>query len=417
MEGKQPLKGLKVVDFGWIAVEPVTMKYFADWGATVIRVESHKAPDILRLGRPYRDDKAGINRSGWWAEYNTSKLGMSLDFSNPKSKEVLQRLIRWADLVSASYRGEALKKWGLDYESVKKINPGIIYYESGMLGHSGPRANFRGYGGEATALAGFVHATGWPDREAVYPAYAYSDFVCPRVGAATILAALDYRRRTGKGLHLEQSQQECCVPFVATPVLDYEINGRIAERNGNRDHLAAPHGAYPCQGEDKWCTIAVFTEAEWQAFAKAIGEPELTDNAKFATLSDRKSNEDELDAIVSEWTKHHSREEVMSIMQSAGVAAGIIQSARDLFEDPQLEHRKHFKRLEHCEIGVHSYDGPSFTLSKTPSHLSAAPCLGQHNEYVYKEILGYSDDEIADFIVDGVITTDRDLPKQLKGVV
>lgn len=416
MKGKAPLEGIKAIDLGWIGVEPVTMRYLADWGATVIRVESHKAVDTLRVGRPFKDNIAGVDRSAWFAQYNASKLGMTLDLSNPESKKVVVRLLKWTDIISSSFRGEALKKWGLDYDSVRKMKPNIIYFETGMLGHWGPNAAFRGYGGEATSLAGFVYPTGWPDRDPVPPAYAYSDFVNPPIGVAAIMAAMDYCRRTGKGVHLEQSQQECTIPLQVAALLDYSVNGRIAERNGNRDPLGAPHGAYACTGEDRWCTIAVFTEEEWKAFVRAIGSPAWAKQSKFATLADRKRNEDELDALVSAWTKSKSREEVVSILQSAGVAAGAVQDAKDLFEDPELKHRQHFQARKHGGIGVHNYDTFAFRLSKTPFQISAGPCLGQHNEYVYKELLGFSDEEIAEFITKGVITTEKDLP-QVKAVV
>lgn len=416
MKEKAPLEGIKVIDLGWVGVEPVTMRYLADCGATVIRVESHKTVDILRVGRPFKDNIAGVDRSAWFAQYNASKLGMTLDLGNPGSKKVVLRLIKWADIISSSFRGEALRKWGLDYDSVTKINPRIIYFETGMLGHWGPNAAFRGYGGEATSLAGFVYPTGWPDRDPIPPAYAYSDFVNPPMGVATIMAALDSCRRTGKGVHLEQSQQECTIPLQATALLDYCVNGRIAERNGNHHPLAAPHGAYPCKGADRWCTIAVFTEEEWQAFVKAIGSPAWAKDRKFATLADRKRNEDKLDGLVSSWTKERTREEVVSTLQSAGVAAGSIQDGKDLYDDPQLKHRQHFQPRKHEAIGMHNYDTLGFRLSKTPFKISAGPCLGQHNEYVYKELLGFSDDDIADFIVNGVITTEKDLP-QIKAAV
>jgi len=227
----------------------------------------------------------------------------------------------------------------------------------------------------------------------------------------TIIAALDYRRRTGKGLYLDQSQVEAGVHFFAPPVMDYIVNQRIMERSGNHHPYAAPHSVYPCRGEDRWCAIAVFTGEEWRGFCDAIGNPEWTKEAKFATFLGRKKNEKELDDLISQWTANITPQEVMSRLQEKGIAAGVVQTMRELYEDPQLESLGFWRYLDHPVIGVHAHQAPPFRLSKTPDRQFTSPCLGQHNEFVYKELLGYSDDEIADFLIEGVITTEADLPE------
>jgi crotonobetainyl-CoA:carnitine CoA-transferase CaiB-like acyl-CoA transferase len=222
---------------------------------------------------------------------------------------------------------------------------------------------------------------------------------------SALIAALIYRRKTGKGQYIELSQLECSTQFLAPPIMDYMINGRILGRMGNRSAYAAPHGIYHCQGEgEKWCAIAVYNDEEWRNFCDVIGNPEWTKDSRFATFMGRKENEDELDAFVDGWTVNYPPEEVMRRMQEAGVPAGVVESGEDLVADPQLNHRGTHITLEHPEIGPHIYHPPPYRFSKTPHELTMpAPCLGQHNEYVLKEILGMSDEEIADLVVAGAL--------------
>lgn len=410
MEKRLALQGIKVADFAWVAVGPITTKYLADHGATVIHIESHTRIETLRTASPFKDDIPGVDRSGFFANYNSSKYGLSLNLDKPKGREIALKLIMWADVVAESFSPKAMRRWGLDYESVSKMKPDIIYLSTCQQGQSGPHAMFPGYGQLATAVAGGYHLSGWPDRGPAPPQGAYTDFINPRFGVTTIMAALDYRRRTGKGVHLDQSQFETALHFFAPPIMDYSVNKRIMNRNGNRVPDAAPHGAYPCKGEDRWCAIAVSNDEEWQAFCHVIGEAEWTADPRFAHLPVRKENADELDKLVAGWTINHEAEQIEKLMQDAGIPASVVENSRDLFEDTQLKHRGHFRWLEHKVMGQCAYDGPSFRLSKTPDCQSAAPALGQHNEYVYQEILGLSDNEIAELLIEGIITTEDDIP-------
>jgi len=215
-------------------------------------------------------------------------------------------------------------------------------------------------------------------------------------------------------MYIEQSQFEAGLSFVAPHLLDYTVNEHAVTRMGNRDRYMSPHGVYPCRGADRWVAIAVANEEQWQCFCPVIGHPDWTRDPRFATILSRKENEDELDRLIGEWTKDYTPEQVMTMMQDAGVPAGVVQTGEDLLNDPQLKHRQHYRVLNHPEIGPHSYNAPAYHLSKTPCDpRTAAPCLGQHNAYVYKEILGFSDDEIADMLVEGVITTDADAPTKM----
>jgi crotonobetainyl-CoA:carnitine CoA-transferase CaiB-like acyl-CoA transferase len=412
---RQVFEGIKVADFSWVAVGPQVARELAFHGATVVRVECHRWPETTRTAGPFKDGITGINRSAFATAFNTNKYGISLDLNMPRGQEIARRLVRWADIATDSMSPGAMAKWGLDYESCRKIKPDIIYYSTCQMGQHGPYRKFKGYGMLGVSYAGYSHLNGWPDRDPLPLFNNHSDFISPYYLVTTLIAALLYRRRTGKGMYLDQSQVEVGINFLAPLVLDYTVNGRVACRMGNRDPYTAPHGLFPCRGNDRWVAITVSSDEEWLRFRGALGNPEWADGPRFATLRARKENEDELEARIAEWTSGQTAEDVMHRLQEAGVPSGVVQTAEDLFNDPQLKHRRHFRPLQHGVIGTHSYHSPAYHLSKTPCDIhKAAPCLGEDNEYVYKHILGLSDDEIADLLIEGVITTDMDVPEALR---
>jgi benzylsuccinate CoA-transferase BbsF subunit len=402
--GHRALEGLKVADFSWYIAGPSIPMWLAHHGAEVIRIESLTRPDEIRGIEPFKDGIAGINRSGCFANYNSNKYGIALNLNHPKGVEVAKKIIAWADIVVENFTpGTMQRKWGLGYEGMKKIKADIIMVSTSPLGQTGPEAQQAGFGLELVSRGGFTHFVGWPDQEAVGIGYPYTDTVTPPIAVIAIMAALEYRHRTGKGQYIDLSQNEVAVQYLAPALLDYTVNGREGGRIGNRHPYAAPHGTYRCLGDDRWCAIAIFTDDEWEAFGKVIGKPAWTEDPKFATLLARKENEDELDRLVENWTINFSPEEVMNKMQAAGVAAGVVQSGKDLIEDPQLKHRHHFWYLNHPEMGSCAYDGPPFKLSETPAELRMpAPCLGEHTEYVCTQILGMSDEEFIGLLAEGV---------------
>jgi benzylsuccinate CoA-transferase BbsF subunit len=310
-----------------------------------------------------------------------------------------------------------MKKWGMDYENVRKVRPDVIYLSSSMQGGDGPHASYLGYGPNACALSGFSEISGWPDRMPASPHGAYTDYICPRFNATALMAALEYRRRTGKGQWIEQSQLETSLHFLSAPIMDYLVNGRIASRTGNRVPDAAPHGVFPCQGDDCWIAVSIFTDQEWQAFCGAVGYPEWAKRPEFATFLKRKENEDELEKLIGEWTIRYAARELEGKLQSAGIAASMVTKPSDIHEDPQLKHRNYFVRLNHPVMGRPAFEPqPCYILSKTPRELTMpSPCLGEHNSYVFKELLGMSEDEISDHIADGSITTE--LPGSLQSLM
>ncbi|MDO8567339.1 MAG: CoA transferase [Dehalococcoidales bacterium] len=322
------LAGIKVLDFSWVAAGPVTTTQMADYGATVVHVESSTRPDTLRTSVPYKDGKPGINRSGYFAFFNPNKYSLALNFKHPKALETAKRLVKWADVIIENFTPMTIDRMGLGYEELSKEKPGLIMISLGMQGRTGPHSGHLGLGPLLAGLCGVVHLTGYPDRGPVQ-AGAFSDWITPDIAMATVLAALLYRDKTGKGQYFDLSQFESTLASLAPLCLDYFANGREGERLGNCSPGAAPHGCYACQGEDRWCTISVLNDADWATFSKAIGNPGWTQRPEFATAVGRKQNEAELDRLVETWTRKHTPEEVMTILQTALVAAGGVETSDD----------------------------------------------------------------------------------------
>ncbi|MBF8265456.1 MAG: putative acyl-CoA transferase/carnitine dehydratase [Dehalococcoidia bacterium] len=400
---KQVFEGLKVADFSWAIVGPVVARYLGDHGATVVRVESATRPDIVRASPPFKDKVAGINRSAYYTNYNSSKYSLSLNMDLPQARDVARRLAVWSDVVIESMAPGVIKGWGLGYDDLQTLKPDLIMMSTSNLGQTGPLASMVGFGTQLVSQAGFTHLTGWPDREPAQPYAAYTDMLAPGFGTSALIGALEYRRRTGKGQYLDLSQLEGGLHFLASLFLDYQINGVEARRDGNRSTDAAPHGAYRCRGEDRWCAIAVDSTASWQVFKSQIIGVAWVNDPRFAILQGRKANEDEMDKLVEAWTIEQTAEEVMMRLQAVRVAAGVVKNARDILEDPQLSHRRHYRTLNHPEIGPHTYDYPPFHMSRTPAEIRNAPCLGEHNEFVIKELLGMSDEEYVELLVSGAL--------------
>lgn len=400
---KQVLEGVKVLDLSWVGVGPVSTRYLSDYGATTVRVESVKRLDLLRMSRPFKNSEPGLNRSMFWADFNASKLGLGLDLNTSKGQEVARELVKWADVVTESFTPGTLAKWGLDYESNKKINPEIIMLSTCMQGQTGPRSSFRGYGNMMAALSGYYEINGYPDRGPT-PCYgAYTDFTSPRFCAAALMAAIDYKRRTGKGQFIDVSQYECSVQLLGPQLLDYAINENIAGRKGNRCDYAAPHGVFPAKGDDRWVAIAVESDEEWLAMKQIMRSPEWADDTKFDTLVGRKANEDELEQRISEWTARYSAKEVMFKLQPH-IAAGVVHDQSGLYEDPQIAHREYFQWLDHSEMGTVPYNGTQALLSETPPRITKpSPCLGEDSRMVLRDFAGMSDEQIQGLIDEGIV--------------
>jgi len=401
---KQPLAGVKVLDFGWALVGSLTSKQLADHGAQVVRVESITRVDLPRTNRMVSMSSAtNPDDKPWFTHLNTSKYSIALNLKCAPAKSVIERLTRWADVVNANMVPGTLSRLGFGYEYMRSIKPDIIMAEGSAYGQTGPLAREWGVDGTGAALSGYLDLTGWPDRGPVGPNVPYGDVVLPFFIAAAIVAALDYKRRTGKGQYIDGSMLDVCVHQITPALLDWEANGHLQTRNGNRIAYATPHGVFPCQGDERWCAIGVFTDEEWEAFCQAIGDPLWTKEPRFASLNSRKENEDALEELVAKWTKKHSAEEVMQILQTAGVAAGVVQTMQDIVgNDPQLKARKFLVPLKHPVIGVFGHPTPPYKLLKTKAQVRTSPSLGEHTEYVCTQLLGMSDEEFIELFRQGI---------------
>ncbi len=426
--GKLPLEGIRVADFSWYGAGPIGTQTLAWYGAEVIRVESEAKVDGLRLVQPFPPGKTGYNVSGYYNNYNSNKLSFTLNMGRPEAKDVALRLIAKCDVVVENYAPYIFEKWGLTYEAMTEVRPDVIFVRMPMVGTTGPHRDFSGFGAVMAPTTGISHLSGYPDRPPVGVGTNYPDYVInPGHQTIAVLTALRHRRRTGRGQYIELGQIESTIPVVGLAVLDYTANARNQTRNGNRQENAAPHGAFPCQPrqttppvagaapilgappptptEDRWCVIAVFTDAQWDALRRVMGNPAWADEERFATLLGRKENEDELERLVGEWTSGRVAEELADTLQSVGVPAGVVQTAEDVLDrDPHLIERGYYARLDHPETGLSAYDGSPFRMSKTPAGPTRpAPLLGEHTHHVAKEIIGLSDEEIADLVANQVL--------------
>jgi benzylsuccinate CoA-transferase BbsF subunit len=385
-------------------VGPLTMKFFADYGATVIRIETGRRPCVSRTSAPYKDGVPGLNRSGYFNHFSANMYGMALDMSTARGLDVAKRLVGKADVVMENFTPGVMERWGLGYEELKEIKPDVIMVRQSGFGSTGRYTDLAAFGMTLAAIAGIPNFIGWPDREPLPVGVgAYTDCISPRYAAAALIAALDHREETGRGQLIELAQFETALSFLLPAVLDCAANGREPSRVGNRSPTAAPHGVYPCRGEDAWCTVAVTSDEEWGRLCQVLGKPEHAAHSRFRTLAARKAHEDELDALVAEWTRHFTPDEVTARLQGAGVAAGAVKTAAGVYSDPQLRERNLLWPMAHPEIGEFTHLGASFELSETPATpRMPSPCLGEHTEYVCRELLGMPDAEFVELLVEGV---------------
>jgi crotonobetainyl-CoA:carnitine CoA-transferase CaiB-like acyl-CoA transferase len=394
---RHALDGLKVLDFTWVYAGPAATRYLTDYGATVIRVESSKRIEPLRVIGPFKDGQTGIDRSGGYSNANLGKYDLSLNLTVPAAREIILRLVKWADVVFENFSPKAMRAWGLDYQSLRKIKPDLIMVSSCLSGQSGPTAMLAGYGTMGACMAGFGELTGWPDRAPTAPFGAYTDYVAPKFAAAALLSAVDHKRRTGQGQYIDLSQAECTIHFLGRAILDYAVNGRIQTRTGNALAEYAPTGVYPCVGTDHWVALAAPTEDAWRALCKASGQL-WSDDRRFATASARLASREALDAAIGAWTAGFEAGALEELLQGVGVPIHRVSTSADVMADPQLQARDHFIYMDHPLLGSSMpLEASRMRFSRTPAVVAwPGPKIGEHNDYVLRELLGLSDEEIAE---------------------
>jgi crotonobetainyl-CoA:carnitine CoA-transferase CaiB-like acyl-CoA transferase len=391
---KRLLEGIKVIDFTWIGAGSFTTKLLADLGADVIKIETATRMDSLRLARPFKDRIPGVNRSGYFADRNTSKRSIVVNVKHEEGLKLVKQLIANADLVTNNFTPGVMEKLGLGYEVIKTIKSDIIFASMSMQGMTGPESAYLGYGLTIGALTGFQHLTGLPEREPAGTGTNYPDHIPnPTHAAFAILAALRHKRRTGIGQHIDIAQTEPTLSLLGPWIMNYALNGVIDNRRGNTHPEMAPHGVYPCAGDDCWIAIAAAGDEQWSAMRRVLG---LADLARWRTVAGRLADRDALDGAVSDCTRGKEARALMEELQAAGVAAGAVNDARDVLRnDAQLAARGHWIEFNHAEMGLSTYNAAPFRFSDAASApSSAAPLLGEHTHEICSTILGLSDADI-----------------------
>ena len=394
---------LKVWDMSWIGVGPLTARYLADNGATVVRLDSTSRPDLLRTAPPFKDGLPGWDRTLFYGDYNCSKLGLGLNMQKLEAQALAKEMAQWADVVIESFTPGTMAKWGLSYEQIAEDNPGVIMLSTCMQGQTGPRAAYPGFGNLMAAMSGFYEVTGWPDRGPV-PVYgAYTDFVAHRFTTLALIAALDHRERTDEGQYIDVSQYEASLQFLGVEFLNYEVNNRVSTRQGNAHPTHAPHGVYACQGEDNWIALAVETEEQWLSLKESMDHPLWADEEIFQTAADRKANESILNQHLEAWTVRCQAQTLFDELQPH-LPVGLVHTQSDLFADPQIQHRGYFVDLPHPVMGDVPYNGAQAIHSETNNTpTKASPCIGEDSRYVLSEILGKDEIQIDEFIKSKVV--------------
>ncbi|AWW41346.1 carnitine dehydratase [Streptomyces sp. AS58] len=404
MSSRLPLEGVRVADFTWVGAGPFLTKPLADHGADVIKIESRTRTDPIRSMAPFRDGRPGPNRSGYFANRNSSKRSVCLDLKSPRGKELALDLMARSDVVASNFTPGTMDRLGLGYQDAVAVKPDIVYLEMPMQGNTGPHRDFRGYGLTIAAAGGLLGLTGHPERPPVGTGTNYPDHVPnPLHAAVAVLAALRRRRRTGQGQYIELAQLESTTNVIG-PALLAAAAGRRVDRSANEDGAAAPHGVYPCAGEDRWCAVGVFTDQQWQALVEVLGAPEWAAKPGHTTPGGRWAARRELDALVADATSTWEASELADALSAAGVPAAVVSDAAQILADPQLNARDHWKTLEHPEMGSSVYDNIPYRLSETPGHLRGpAPVLGADTRDVCLDLLGLTPDEYEHLAAQGVV--------------
>jgi benzylsuccinate CoA-transferase BbsF subunit len=386
------LQGIRVLDCSWVLAGPYATRLLADFGAEVIKVHPLAEEADDKFSRDY------------YKTWNRNKRSITLDVNKPAGLEIARKLVTMCDIVVENFNPRVMINWGLDYPELKKVKPDIILLSMSVAGQTGPSSHYSGFGPTVQALSGLSYLTGYPGQPPSGIGYSYSDHAAALYGSLAVLAALEYRRQTGAGQHIDLSQMETATSLLADSILDYTQNSIEPRPLGNRSPQAAPHGIYPCLGRDRWCAIAVTSEVEWSGFKKALGLLAWTSEARFATASDRLTNADALEELVSQWTRELPAEKVMERLQKEGVPAGVVQNAADLACDPQLLAGGFFAALENPAPDNKLVDASPIKLSDSPArYRQGAPAPDQDNAYVYGQLLGMTKDQIESLKQEKVI--------------
>jgi len=398
------LEGVRIADFCWLWAGAYATGLMALLGAEVIKIESMARVDpsrmmTLTIGQAFE----GVEHSPVFNSINLNKLSVKLNLKLPKAVELAKKIIQISDVASQNMRPGAMDKMGLGYETLREVKPDIIMLSSSSFGAEGPLRRYGGYAPSFAAYSGLTHLTGYSDAPP-NPMTGSTDLMSATTSAFAIIAALNHRQNTGQGQHIDLSSVESLAVFTGDALMDYIMNGRVRSRRGNQDDIMAPHNCYRCRGDDKWVSIAVSKENEWQAFCKVMGNPDWTRDEKFSDAYCRWKYQEELDRLVTEWTVNYTHYEVTEMLQKVGVAAMPSFSNQEIFSDPHFKERKLAVEVEHPVMGKQVVLGAPWKLSETPAKVTkASPTMGENDEYVFGELLGMPSSEIKQLMDEQVI--------------
>jgi crotonobetainyl-CoA:carnitine CoA-transferase CaiB-like acyl-CoA transferase len=401
MDELRPLQGIRVVDFSWVLAGPLGTRLLASFGAEVIRIE----PPLDAAGdfrpRDVKDPNTGAFRN----LVDVGKRSLSVDPRSEAGREVLLRLIAISDVVADNFRPGVLARMGFDYARLRERNPGIVQLHLPGCAPDGPWGERGTFGNMILGASGLSWISRFPDRPPRGPGVAYADFTSPYLLVSAVIAALRARERTGSGQEIWLDQLSPTVSLLGVEWMQHASAPTAPSVRRNRDPNYCPHGVYPARGEDEWCALAVDGDREWSALCRLLGEPELASDARFATHGARKTNEDAVDEIVSDWTRLHDRWELADRLQAQGIAAAAVAGLRDMLErDPQLgDHYQRLRQPSHPEIDILSV-GEAIRVCGVGRALERAPERGEHNDYVLRELLGLTQREIDDLAAAGALS-------------
>lgn len=415
MSDTRPLRHIRATVLTQAWAGAFTTRLFADMGAEVIQIESLNRIDPWRGGYPPRlsgtypnrdPGERPFDRNAAYNSVNTGKKAITLDLNHPEAMDAFLELASISDIVAENFSGRVLPNLGLEYPVLRSVNPSVILLRMPAYGVSGPYANYMGNGGTIEPMSGITSLLGYEGGPPMNSGVMHTDPFAGLMGMAGLMIALHHRARTGCGQEIDLSQQETSISLIPEHVMAYTVSGQASQRRGNRSDRMAPHNNYRCKGDDSWVAIAVRSEAEWKRFCAAMGRPELTSDSRFRDLSARLDNIQELDRIVSDWTRDKDAYDIASALQSQSIPSAPVMKAAGLLHNPQLKARGFFETLEREDTGPLPYAGPAWRLSETPGKLGGPPPrLGQHSEEVLLELLGMPQAAIAD-LVQRIITGD-----------
>jgi crotonobetainyl-CoA:carnitine CoA-transferase CaiB-like acyl-CoA transferase len=389
------LRGVRILDFTWILAGPYATRILADFGAEVIKVQSHKTAH-----------GAENNETGYFNTWNRNKRSITLDLDFREAREIIFQLAKKSDVVIENFSPRVMDNWGFNYQELKKVKSDLIMVSLSAMGQTGPWKNFVAYAPTIQALSGMTYLTSVSEDEPSGLGFAYADCIAGLYAALATLAALENRDRTGEGQYIDLSELEALCTLLGPMLIHQAVSqDEIKPRGNHADYLmASPYGCYPCRGEDRFCTIAVFNEKQWLALCATLEHPDWTKEERFATLEKRKKNETELDHFLEQWTRRHPPEYIVGRLQKAGIPAGIVQNAKELAEDPHLAARDFFIALDHPVLGRTLGDrSPIRFQGELKESWKAAPLLGEDNQYVLKDLLGLQEEDISAYIQKGII--------------